>query len=38
MPLRAAEPGLWRENLSPAEHEVMHEVMGTTLAEVGYAV
>lgn len=38
MPLRAAQPGLWRENLSPAEHEVMHEVMGTTLAEVGYAV
>lgn len=36
MPLRAAQPGLWRRNLSAAEQEVMHEVLGATLAEVGY--
>jgi Sulfotransferase family len=34
--LRAASPGLWRESLSPAEQEVLHEVMGDKLAELGY--
>ena len=26
----------WRENLTPDEHDVMHEVMGAKLAELGY--
>jgi Sulfotransferase family len=34
--IRSATPGGWRENLTPAEHDVMHEVMGTKLAELGY--
>jgi hypothetical protein len=34
--IRSASPGGWRENLSPAEHDVMHEVMGPTLEAVGY--
>lgn len=34
---RLASPGSWRENLSPAEQEAMHEVLGETLAEFGYA-
>jgi hypothetical protein len=34
--LRAATPGLWRENLSPAEQQVMDEVMGEKLGELGY--
>jgi hypothetical protein len=37
MPLRAAHPGLWRENLSDAEQRAMQEVMGAKLAELGYA-
>lgn len=36
MPLRAASPGLWRENLSVREQTLMHEVMGPKLAELGY--
>lgn len=36
MPLRAAQPGLWRENLSAAEQGAMRELMGTELAEFGY--
>lgn len=35
-PLRAATPGLWRENLSLAEQQIMHEVIGEKLAELGY--
>ncbi|HEX5367054.1 MAG TPA: sulfotransferase [Acidimicrobiales bacterium] len=35
-PIRSATPGGWRTNLSPREHEIMHEVMGPELAEVGY--
>jgi Sulfotransferase family len=33
---RLASPGSWRENLSPAEQDAMHEVLGETLAEFGY--
>jgi Sulfotransferase family len=35
-PLRAATPGLWRENLSQAEQAAMAEIMGAQLAELGY--
>ena len=35
-PLRAAQPGLWRENLSSEEQRTMHEVMGAKLVELGY--
>ena len=34
--IRSASPGGWRENLTPAEHDVMHEVMGPTLEATGY--
>ena len=34
--IRSASPGGWRDNLTPAEHEVMHEVMGAKLAELHY--
>jgi hypothetical protein len=34
--IRSASPGGWRENLSSAEHDVMHDVMGPTLQRVGY--
>ena len=34
--IRSASPGGWRDNLTPAEHDVMHEVMGRQLAEFGY--
>lgn len=36
--VRAASPGLWRENLSEAEQGAMHEIMGPKLAELGYDV
>jgi Sulfotransferase family len=36
--IRSATPGGWRANLTPAEHDVMHEVMGRTLVELGYSV
>lgn len=35
-PLRAARPGLWRENLSDAEQQAMDDIMGSKLAELGY--
>jgi len=35
---RQARPGGWRDNLSPAEQQAMHEAMGDALAEFGYAV
>lgn len=35
-PLRAASPGLWRENLDAAEQAAMAEIMGAQLAELGY--
>ena len=35
---RAATPGLWRRNLSPAEQEAANEVMGETLVRLGYEV
>jgi hypothetical protein len=35
-PLRAATPGLWRDNMSAREHEVMEETMGSKLVELGY--
>ena len=34
--IRSASPGGWRDNLTPAEHAIMHEVMGAKLAELGY--
>lgn len=34
--VRAAKPGCWRENLSPAEQEAMHEALGPALGEFGY--
>ena len=37
-PLRAASPGLWRENMSDAEQQEMNEVMGETLERLGYVV
>lgn len=37
-PLRAAQPGLWRENLSDAEQAAMHAIMGEQLAALGYAL
>jgi hypothetical protein len=37
-PMRAATPGLWRENLTEEEQRTMHEIMGSKLAELGYDV
>jgi Sulfotransferase family len=34
--IRQAQPGGWRDSLSPAEQEAMHKVMGETLAKFGY--
>jgi hypothetical protein len=34
--MRAASPGLWRTNLDPEEHALMHEIMGDKLRELGY--
>jgi len=36
--LRAASPGLWRENMSDAERLVMNEIMGESLERLGYEV
>jgi hypothetical protein len=33
---RAARPGLWRENLKPAERERVQEILGPKLRELGY--
>ena len=35
-PLAAPRDASWREHLSAAEQQAMYEVMGETLAEVGY--
>jgi hypothetical protein len=35
-PVRAASPGGWRRTTSAAEQRAMHEVMGPTLARLGY--
>jgi len=35
--MRSATPGAWRENLSAEEQEAMHEVLGETLEDFGYA-
>ncbi len=35
-PLRAARPGLWRENLDEREQAAMREIMGRQLAALGY--
>jgi hypothetical protein len=37
-PFRAASPGLWRQNMSDAERLAMNEIMGATLARLGYEV
>jgi hypothetical protein len=34
--IRAADPGGWQDHLSAAEQQAMYEVMGETLADVGY--
>jgi hypothetical protein len=34
--MRAASPGLWRNNLDAEEHALMHEIMGEKLRELGY--
>jgi hypothetical protein len=34
--IRSATPGGWRENLTAEEHDIMHEVMGRQLADLGY--
>jgi ribosomal protein L34E len=34
--VRAAKPGSWRENLTLAEQEAMHEALGDALEEFGY--
>jgi len=34
--IRAARPGSWRENLSLAEQEALHEALGSALEEFGY--
>jgi hypothetical protein len=36
--IRSATPGGWRTNLTAAERDVMHELMGPTLVELGYSV
>jgi hypothetical protein len=33
---RAATPGLWRQTMGAAEQELLHEVMGDKLRELGY--
>jgi Sulfotransferase family len=33
---RAAEPGLWRQNLSDREQELIEEIIGAELRELGY--
>ncbi len=33
---RLATPGSWREHMSDAEQEAMHQALGATLAKVGY--
>jgi hypothetical protein len=35
---RAAQPGLWRENLTPEEQRVCNEVMGPRLEQLGYEI
>lgn len=37
MGVRAASPGLWRENLSRAEQEAMEELLGPKLRDLGYS-
>ena len=34
--VRAASPGLWRENLTADEQQAVHEICGAKLAELGY--
>jgi hypothetical protein len=34
---RAAQPGAWRQNLSPTEQDALHDALGDALAEFGYA-
>jgi LPS sulfotransferase NodH len=36
--IRAASPGGWRQNLSPAEQRVMTEALGDTLISFGYPI
>jgi len=35
---RKAQPGGWRDNLTPTEQRAMHEAMGDALVEFGYGV
>jgi hypothetical protein len=34
--IRSAEPGGWRQTMTPAEQAALEEIMGPTLAELGY--
>jgi hypothetical protein len=34
--IRAADPGGWRQHMTPAEQRAMYEAMGERLAQVGY--
>lgn len=34
--IRRAQPGGWRDNMTPAEQAAMHEAMGEALTEFGY--
>ena len=34
--VRAAQPGLWREHFDAKDREILHETMGSMLAEMGY--
>jgi hypothetical protein len=33
---RSAKPGAWEENLTHEERRIAQEIMGETLAELGY--
>jgi len=33
---RKASPGAWRTSFSPDEQELLHSIMGETLAQCGY--
>lgn len=36
--VRAASPGLWRENMTAAEQSLMHRILGSKLTELGYEI
>lgn len=34
--IRSAQPGGWRENMTPAERQILHEMLGPKLRDLGY--